>query len=688
MRKFNKCSVALIVATAFGLAACSDGKDGSDDEDGISPLPPVVDATEITNVEVLSHTLEEGVVRFEFEVTNEEGLLVSGLEKVSAEVAELTDKGIARSRPDFEGTIAGGNANEETEGASLNMTENGRYEFLAPMPAVNAGTEGIIRLAVGGGENIAKSNYIVVDKTESLHTTSTATCHGCHVDYAASKLKHPSYTAINTDGETDLVAGCMVCHGNVVRDKGGYAKNTMQKIGHINHQKFEKDFEPANCYTCHAEPITKVNSMDTCTDCHDAAGVGTTSVAMTYSSFDETDDVRQFHKKVGERADIRAQHYTTTSAPYTNSSLEWDDHETTGGWCTDIALFNTDSGTDVQLNIAQLYAAGTLTYAGAYIHAYDNDSIVGRPSPRDSGGVTNSQYIENPDGSRAACYVRLDGIDAGFANAGFTASSRVTFKQQDDDGGYDGVSLTSYSDVVDRNEEKLQEYNRRHSVTLDSCTTCHNNETNYHKNGSYSDGGLDCVACHNNGQDRAGQRVVAMDAFETDSFRINAGYTIAVKNSDGEQTGWKANSAPGFGPLVHAQHWGLQSVIGSEISRDNEVALTNSAAKLNADNCVACHADGIDLNAVPNQYMLSRAFNGGNAGESGVASSPITANCFACHNNDQALNHMISNGGELNLEVNKAGDWFTQGTSESCATCHAEGRSYGIEKYHVFDRKE
>ncbi|MCG9728465.1 hypothetical protein L1D44_01140 [Shewanella sp. Isolate13] len=642
MRNFNRCKAALIVAAAFGLAACTDGKDGSDGEDGTSPLPPVVEATEITNVEMLSHTLEEGAVRFEFEVTNEEGLLVSGLEKVSAEVAELTDKGIARSRPDFEGTIAGGSANEATEGASLTMTESGRYEFLAPMPAVNAGTEGIIRIAVGGGENIAKSNYIIVDKSEGLHTTSTATCHGCHVDYAASKLKHPSYTAINTDGETDLVAGCMVCHGNVVRDNGGYARNSMQKIGHINHQKFEKDFEPANCYTCHAEPITKVNSMNTCTDCHEAAGVGSAAVAMTYSSFDESDDVRLFHKKVGERADIREQHYTTTSAPYTDSSLVWDEHETTGGWCTDIALFNTEGETAVQLNIAELYAAGTLTYAGAYIHAYDNDSIVGRPSPRDSGGVVNSQYVEKDDGSRAVCYVRLDGIDAGFANAGFTASSRVTFKQQDDDGGYDGVSLTSYSDVVDSNEELLQEYNRRHSVTLDSCTTCHNNETNYHKNGSYSDGGLGCVACHNNGQDRSSK-----------------------------------NSAPGFGPMVHSMHWGVGS---SAVTGE-----PNSATKLNAENCVACHADGIDLNAVPNQYMLSKAFNGG---QSGVATSPITANCFACHNNDQALNHMISNGGELNLEVDTKGEWFTQPTSESCATCHAEGRSYGIEKYHVFDRKE
>ncbi|MDR8525356.1 multiheme c-type cytochrome [Shewanella fidelis] len=611
MRKFNKCSVALIVATAFGLAACSDGKDGSDGEDGTSPLPPVVEVTETTNVEMLGHTLEEGAVRFEFEVTNEKGLLVSGLEKVSAEVAELTDKGIARSRPDFEGTIAGGSANEETEGASLTMTEDGRYEFLAPMPAVNASTEGIIRIAVGGSEKIAKSAYIIVDKTEGLHTTSTATCHSCHVDYAASSLKHPSYTAINTDGETDLVAGCMMCHGNVVRDDGGYARNSMQKIGHINHQKFEKDFDAANCYTCHAEPITKVNTMQTCTDCHDAAGVGTTAVAMTYSGFSESDDVRLFHKKVAEKALVRDEHSSTISAPYMS---------TDAGYCTDIALFKGEE----QLDLEALLADGTVSYLGAYLHGYDNGSIVGR-------AARTSTTTFDANGTASICFASLD---ATFPE--LMASSRITFNFGDD-ASYDGVTLHGYSDMMSG-----ALYERRHSVTMDSCSTCHNNETNYHKNGSYADGGLGCVACHNNGQDR---------------------------NSKG--------SAPGFGPMVHSMHWGVGS---SAVTGE-----PNSATKLNAENCVACHAEGIDLNAVPNQYMLSKAFNGG---QSGVASSPVTANCFACHDSDQALNHMKSNGGEINTPVDHTGDWYSQGTSESCATCHAEGRSYGIEKYHVFDRKE
>lgn len=234
MKGFNKRYLALIVAGAMGLAGCgSDGKDGEDGapgEPGPGPNPPVVESSEITNVEVIHHVIEEGQVTFEFQITNEDDALIVGLEKVNAELAAMTENGIARSRDDFEGVQVGGSASEATEGASLTVLENGNYEFIAPMPNVTAGTEGIVRLAVGGGEQIAKSRYIVVSKPDNVHTSTTETCQSCHVDYAASHLKHPSYTAINTDGEVDLVAGCMTCHGNVARDDGGYARNTMQKL--------------------------------------------------------------------------------------------------------------------------------------------------------------------------------------------------------------------------------------------------------------------------------------------------------------------------------------------------------------------------------------------------------------------------------------------------------------------------
>lgn len=126
--------------------------------------------------------------------------------------------------------------------------------------------------------------------------------------------------------------------------------------------------------------------------------------------------------------------------------------------------------------------------------------------------------------------------------------------------------------------------------------------------------------------------------------------------------------------MVHSMHWG----VGSQAGEDGENA---AARNLDAANCVSCHADGIELYAIPNQYMLSKAYNGG---DSGVMTSPITANCYACHNGEQALNHMEQNGGELNVEAGT--NWYTNGTSESCATCHDAGKSMGIDKFHNFER--
>ncbi|MEZ9234984.1 MULTISPECIES: multiheme c-type cytochrome [Shewanella] len=617
MKHLTKRKLAFVIAAAMGIAGC--GSDGKDGEDGVTPPPPSAETSEITNVDVIHHEIGDGKVTFEFQITNEKDMLIVGLEKANAELAAMTDKGIARSRDDFEGTIVGGSASESTAGASLTVLENGNYEFVAPMPNVTAGTEGIVRLAVGGGDLIAKSRYIVVSKPENVHTTTTETCQSCHVDFHASDVKHSSYTAIDTEGETDLVAGCLVCHNNVVRDDGGYARNSMQKLGHINHNGFEKDFTATNCYTCHAEPVINTSiAGNGCSDCHTTDMSDNMALLAANSDF----DAREFHvksEKIGitERQTIREEHSTTLSAVYMNDL---------GEYCTDLTLFK---GEEV-LDIEALYNDGTLSYASTYLHGYHNESLVGRES-------RNYEESYKGDGTKTFCHPELD-----LNTPQIMASARVTFKGGnwiDDDGKY-GVSLTSYSPVADLADlNNVTDYDRRHAVTTDSCTTCHNNETNYHKNGSYAEGGLDCVACHNNGQDRSA-----------------------------------GNSAPGFGPMVHSMHWG----VGSQAGEDGENA---AARNLDAANCVSCHADGIELYAIPNQYMLSKAYNGG---DSGVMTSPITANCYACHNGEQALNHMEQNGGELNVEAGT--NWYTNGTSESCATCHDAGKSMGIDKFHNFER--
>ncbi|MGZ9897061.1 multiheme c-type cytochrome [Shewanella gaetbuli] len=657
MKAMNVCKIAFLIATAMGVAACgSDGKDGEDGapgEPGPSPLPPVTETSEVTHINMISHEIGEGQIRYEFEVLNEEGVLVNGLAKAEAKFAEKTDRGVVLNR---DGAV-GGYTDTSKEGTTLTALGEGHYELIAAMPAVNTASEGIVWLRVGGGDTteIARSQPLIVEKADMLHTATAETCNSCHVDYAQSHLKHPSYAAINTDGEADLVAGCLVCHNNVSRaeENGGYATNTLQKIGHVNHQKFEKDFQPANCYTCHAEPVMNTSiAGNGCTDCHSTGNAAVQNVFAASEDF----DIRALHASsagITERKEIRQNYTSTTSAPYWDAAVEFKDGDDNitqvGGICTDLSVFDISGETEQQVNIAELYADHTLTYAGAYIHGYDSDNktIVGRAIARGA-----DIYVERESGTRSICFPSLV---PGFEASNLVASTRVTFglgELDSDAAGYTGGTLkTSFSDVVSTDYytiadpvatpptfDKVSEYDRRHITDANSCTTCHTSEMNFHKNGSYQEGGFDCVACHNNGQDR------------------RAG-----------------NSAPGFGPMVHSMHWGVGSGIGTDDS--------NSATRLNADNCVSCHSEGIDLTKTPNQYILSKAYNGGT---SGVMTSPITANCFACHNSDSALSHMTQNGGELNTPT--TAEWYTQPTAESCSTCHAEGKSFGIDKFHNFER--
>ncbi|WP_241904107.1 cytochrome c3 family protein [Shewanella sp. 10N.286.52.B9] len=648
MKHLTKRKLAFVIAAAMGIAGCgSDGKDGAPGEPGPGPTPPVVETSTVTNVEIFNHTLEEGMVKFDFEISDEEGVLISGLEKASVEFAELTDKGIARSRDDFEGTILGGSASDETEGASLTEVADGHYEFVAPIENINAASEGIIRLAVGGGENIAKSSYIVVDKTAGIHTTSTAACYECHVDYAEFGTKHPHYTAINTDGEADFLGGCMTCHGNVTKDDGGYATNTMQKIGHINHMNFETGFEGSNCYTCHAEPVTMTYSETTCSDCHQAAGM---NEYVDMNAFAADTDFRRLHTKFPTQVEVNEVHYSVMS-----EVVAAEDGLSS---CSTYSLFNTEGETATLLNTAEMLAAGDITIAITYQRLISNviDTV--------SGTTT---FTDNEDGSREYCieYVAPEG-------EALSMLARTTFQTNEDD----KVILAA-----------LSENGRRLNVTQESCTTCHNVAGEFHGGAGFADGGASCLSCHSAGNDRASARTVAMDAFLTDKFRIDAGYTIPAmdRNDEELQIGWKAISAPGFGPMIHARHWGNQPYQGSELdSRGNEVLVANSALKLSAESCVSCHATVVDLNKVPAQFMPSKSMNGGT---SGVYTSQITANCAGCHTEDIAISHMTDNGGEINKpEADFVDEWFLAPTSESCATCHAEGKSFGIEKFHNFER--
>ncbi|QYJ80558.1 multiheme c-type cytochrome [Shewanella acanthi] len=703
MRKFTSKKLAYLIAFTLtgALAGCgSDGKDGVDGQDGQNGQDgkpgdswtiPAVTSSTVTNVKVINYTLGEGTINYEFEVTNEDGAPINGLVAVQGKVAALTDKGFINNRNETDkngvadNVHIGGAVTQATEGATLTSLGDGHYSFSAPMAGVNAGTEGIIWLKVGGDKTttIASSAELVVNKPEGVLSTTTEACFSCHIDMVANptatsrymQSHAPGHKAYSMDGEIDLVPGCMVCHGSVskavVNDQGfsigGYATNTLSKIGHINHQKFTKDFSVMNCSSCHVEAPTNISIAGPgCIDCHSTGGVP--GAIQPSNGF----DVRPMHEGavgITERQAIRAKYQVALSTPVKVDDISTlTDHyapdgssvaKAEPGWCTTITVKDTEGNIfSIKDNFNYsdplvFDAKKPIVYAGAYLHAYDNNTLVGRP-----GNRTNYYYGYNADGTKNICHLLTD-INA--VNANYVYSARVTFSTagwMEYDGnqryqsngnlrakGYDGsmgVSFTAYSDVVSPvSAEKISAFERRTVISDNSCTTCHNDATAFHKNGAFDEGGKACIACHDNGMART-----------------------------------SATLGAGFGPMIHSWHWGNGAKV-SKIGEDGTQANTaNSASAINpVISCVACHESAIDLNKVPNQYILE---------PDSKMTSPITANCYACHTGDAAKAHMGSNGG--NISVPATGDWFKEPTGESCAVCHNPGSSSGIEKYHKFTR--
>ncbi|MCU8093281.1 cytochrome C [Shewanella sp. SM20] len=714
MRIFTSRKLAYLVALALtgALVGCGDdGKDGVDGAPGTPGIPgtpgtpgtpgepgtpPPVTSSTMTNVKVINYSFGEGSTTYEFEITDENNNPINGLVAVQAKVAALTEKGFINNRTESaidgkeDNVHIGGAVSQATEGAVLTTLGDGHYTFSAPMLGVNVGTEGIVWLKVGGDKTtgIASSAELVVNKPEGAFSTTTEACYSCHIDYANGNGKHSSHVAQGMEGEVTFVEGCLVCHGSVSKGVknaegfsiGGYATNTLSKIGHINHQDFTKDFSVQNCTSCHVEAPKNINVAGPgCIDCHDSGGVPGAILPSDGA------DLRIMHESkagITERQAIRAKYKVSLSTPVkvadisTKADHVAEDWSSTGsnrpnpvtvpaeeGFCTTLTVKDVDGNI---FNIKDKFnysnplvfnAAKPIVYAGAYLHSYENGSLVGRP-----GNRTNYFYGYNTDGTKNICH---SNIDTAAVNANYVYSARVTFSTagwMEYDGnaryysdgklratGYDGsmgISFTAYSDVVNPTTgAKVSAFGRRSVVSDNSCTTCHNDATAFHKNGAFDEGGKACIACHDNGMERTSAALGA-----------------------------------GFGPMVHSWHWGNGAKVGEVVAdKDgNRVITANSASVIEAStSCVACHEKAIDLGKVPNQYILEKQ-------GSNKMTSPVTANCYACHTSDSAKAHMASNGGEISIP--KVADWFKQPTSESCAVCHDTGRSSGIDKYHKFTR--
>ncbi|GLS85005.1 multiheme c-type cytochrome [Paraferrimonas haliotis] len=429
----------------------------------------------------------------------------------------------------------------------------------------------------------------------------------CHVDYATTSAKHAGFVGSYSNlidgmaGEMAFVDSCLGCHNQVTKgdeaSEGGYATNTMQKIGHINHQKFSVGFEVTNCTSCHTAPIT--NTDRGCVDCH-GDSMATVATSMDWA---------QVHSEVAERKAFIENHPMT-------ASLREEGIDGANGfprYCVDIAVkdFDIKQAVDEGRLESPSYPGDPESGISAYIHGfYEPTGIINYRYSRMRAGTTYENAIKtyNADGSVSIC---ADTAEIP-SNINAMGSIRLTI-----DGA---IGVTGYTEA----------YKRKIVVSDDTCITCHNAVDHYHRGGFFAEGGQSCIACH------------------------NAGYA--------------RNAGAGYGPMVHSHHFGAKA---AEKQANGQAT---SLTKLNGANCVACHADGtLKLNEVSSAMLLRR---------NDVQDSNITANCQGCHTSDAAASHMTSQGGLISEPISGSAPSWEASYSESCAVCHDQGKTYGIDKYH------
>lgn len=94
-----------------------------------------------------------------------------------------------------------------------------------------------------------------------------------------------------------------------------------------------------------------------------------------------------------------------------------------------------------------------------------------------------------------------------------------------------------------------------------------------------------------------------------------------------------------------------------------------------SSDCSVCHKDGAKLFAEDGGLTSGKR----SIAVTGGYISPVAESCRSCHTSGAALAHFKSNG----ATTDDAPDSTADLPIESCSTCHAQGKSYGIDKFHI-----
>ncbi|MGS0703695.1 OmcA/MtrC family decaheme c-type cytochrome [Shewanella sp. 0m-4] len=176
---------------------------------------------------------------------------------------------------------------------------------------------------------------------------------------------------------------------------------------------------------------------------------------------------------------------------------------------------------------------------------------------------------------------------------------------------------------------------KHHPAKSSSCVACHSPEATVLNNGSFTDGS--CASCH----------------------------TAELTQ---RHNGRELNNAFDYKVLIHTLHANKRDLRqGSE-----QITFTKHYG-----DCASCHDKGqLAMSDTATLPAVMAKLDGEN-----VEYSPIAAACGSCHTKESFGAHVESNGGVFGTPRG------TYDGTESCATCHAEGKSFGVDKVHPTNYK-
>ncbi len=205
-------------------------------------------------------------------------------------------------------------------------------------------------------------------------------------------------------------------------------------------------------------------------------------------------------------------------------------------------------------------------------------------------------------------------------------------------------------------------------VDQESCNNCHEFLA-FHGN-NRNNNAQQCILCHT-----------------ADATDVRRRQLAGVDWNNPDPTDGRGEQSVAMGYMLHSLHrsnivlYGFAFVPGVGVSGGpndfTEVTYPGELA-----NCNACHVDDSYYGA----RSTARAITVGTGADRAISAddeaiTPTTAACYACHTDDNSAAHMLSNGGYIadgdpaTVEAVLKGDLGSNAaTTESCGTCHGQGR--------------